>query len=598
MSGRENGPRARKRSTAAKPGSSASPAGVPSPPLRLGDVLRSLCPLGDLAVIATSPADLFGCCWALLHAAGSVDDQSAWSWGAPEQAPRRGATTSPEFDHAVRDWRRLIRASSPQPQPPQWVADRWAQVLDAVDEPVLRLQGANTGGELRARLLELLSAADETCSGVGFPRKRSTPTSSEREPDLDDGHRRRALEAPLQRTEGRTLCALIDPTRLVVLPKSHTPDKGVTLRSFSHYLAAWQPSGVDVRWRWLPSPVLTDRASDAIDVNVLLLPWPLAVTPREIRPRFPARSRREGEPPHAPFTFRRAAPIDADDVAAALAAAERVVDQIHVVLFPELALRPGDATTLAGLLGRVVIAGAGESATESALGSNTAELATPVKPRSPGSGADVVVSSTQPKHHPWRIDRAQIQAYGLGGSLTPNRDWWEAIPSMNRTLTFSVLREGLSFCLLVCEDLARQEPVAPIVRAVGPDLVIGLLMDGPQLDARWPARYASVLADDPGSSVLTVTSLGMSLLSRPPGKDPSRVVALWRDAVSPPQMLSLAPEASGLVLTLSRTPKTEWTADGRSDRGTSGVVTLTGTHPVFVPRPTGRRAASRPTPRV
>jgi hypothetical protein len=47
------------------------------------------------------------------------------------------------------------------------------------------------------------------------------------------------------------------------------------------------------------------------------------------------------------------------------------------------------------------------------------------------------------------------------------------------------------------------------MNAIGPNLVIALLMDGPQLENRWPARYATVLAEDPGSAVLTVTSLGM-----------------------------------------------------------------------------------------
>ena len=38
-----------------------------------------------------------------------------------------------------------------------------------------------------------------------------------------------------------------------------------------------------------------------------------------------------------------------------------------------------------------------------------------------------------------------------------------------------------------------------------------------------------MLADDPGSSVLTLTSHGMVERSRPPGRDASRVVALWKD---------------------------------------------------------------------
>jgi hypothetical protein len=32
-------------------------------------------------------------------------------------------------------------------------------------------------------------------------------------------------------------------------------------------------------------------------------------------------------------------------------------------------------------------------------------------------------------------------------------------------------------CALICEDLARPDPVAEIVRTVGPNLVIALLME-------------------------------------------------------------------------------------------------------------------------
>ena len=50
-----------------------------------------------------------------------------------------------------------------------------------------------------------------------------------------------------------------------------------------------------------------------------------------------------------------------------------------------------------------------------------------------------------------------------------------------------------------------------MLRAVGPNLIIALLADGPQIASRWPGRYAAAFADDPGSSVLTLTSAGMSL---------------------------------------------------------------------------------------
>ena len=52
------------------------------------------------------------------------------------------------------------------------------------------------------------------------------------------------------------------------------------------------------------------------------------------------------------------------------------------------------------------------------------------------------------------------------------------------------------------EDLARLDEVADLVRRIGPSLIIAVLLDGPQLATRWPCRYASIVADDPGSSGL------------------------------------------------------------------------------------------------
>ena len=107
-------------------------------------------------------------------------------------------------------------------------------------------------------------------------------------------------------------------------------------------------------------------------------------------------------------------------------------------------------------------------------------------------------------------------------------------------------------------------------------------MDGPQIGARWPARYATVLADDPGSSVLTFTSIGMCEFSRPPGKPPSRAIALWKDAYSGEAVqIDLPPRADAVLLNLVRRMSEEWTADGRSDGKTAGYPALAGIHPVF-----------------
>jgi hypothetical protein len=87
----------------------------------------------------------------------------------------------------------------------------------------------------------------------------------------------------------------------------------------------------------------------------------------------------------------------------------------------------------------------------------------------------------------------------------------------------------LTLISLVCEDLAQHDDIAQLVRAVGPTVVLAFLLDGPQLTTRWSARYASVLADDPGSAVLTLSSYGMAQRSRPHRRDASPIVALWRD---------------------------------------------------------------------
>ena len=119
--------------------------------------------------------------------------------------------------------------------------------------------------------------------------------------------------------------------------------------------------------------------------------------------------------------------------------------------------------------------------------------------------------------------------------------------------------------VVICEDLARPDPVGDLLRAVGPNLVIALLMDGPQIKERWSARYATTLAEDPGCSVLSLTSAGMSRLSRPAsGVNRSKVIGLWKDAHSSTPVEIELPEAvgGGIVAVCS--------LDGRVDGGSDG----------------------------
>ena len=169
----------------------------------------------------------------------------------------------------------------------------------------------------------------------------------------------------------------------------------------------------------------------------------------------------------------------------------------------------------------------------------------------------------QDKHHRWCLDESQIRQYHLSRSLDPSKLWWEAIDIRERTQHVIDLGAGMTTVPLVCEDLARLDEVADVVRRLGPSLVIALLLDGPQLASRWPCRYASVIAEDPGSSVLTLTAYGMVARSRPPRKPRSRVVAHWTSRADGLAEIELAPRAVAVLISASVEGQTLWTADGR-----------------------------------
>ena len=183
----------------------------------------------------------------------------------------------------------------------------------------------------------------------------------------------------------------------------------------------------------------------------------------------------------------------------------------------------------------------------------------------------------QAKHHRWKLDRRQIEQYSLGDALDPSKDWWEDFNIEGRELGFFTFRTGSCFVTLICEDLARTEPCQSVIRSVGANLVIALLMDGPQIPERWSGRYATVLADDPGSSVLTVTSKGLLERSAFQVKNPSRSVALWKDDSGNMREFDLDRGDHALLLTLTRETREEFTLDGRSDNATAHAWRLSGT---------------------
>jgi hypothetical protein len=180
----------------------------------------------------------------------------------------------------------------------------------------------------------------------------------------------------------------------------------------------------------------------------------------------------------------------------------------------------------------------------------------------PTEGREPWFHLRQNKHHRWSLDESQVNQYHLGGVLHPHIRWWEAMDVPRKGIEFIEVAE-LVLVGLVCEDLAQNDDVAQLIRSVGPTAVITVLLDGPQLTSRWAARYASVLADDPGSSVLTLSSFGMVERSRPGGRDASTVIALWKDPTTGVREIPLEPGAHAVLLTLCMDRAPRYSADRR-----------------------------------
>ena len=320
------------------------------------------------------------------------------------------------------------------------------------------------------------------------------------------------------------------------------------------------------RNQWLPKPFLqTDT------INLLLIPWPSEVRVSQFRETADATARLPKG--FGFFTFTDDSREDPKKRVEALhAEAKRKLRRIDGVVLPELSITNEQFRALRKSLPEecFLIAGVGGREADGGRGTNEVWLSLPPL-------KDVV----QRKHHPWKLDESQVIQYGLGGVLSPERQWWEHIDCTGRYLNFISLSENLVMCALVCEDLARPDPVANIVRAVGPNLVIALLMDGPQTKERSAARYATVLADDPGCSVLSLTSLGMAQLSRPEtGPSRSRVVALWKDRFKGAIEIELPQGSEAIAISLSTRYREEFTADGRGDGGNAAFPILSGVHPI------------------
>lgn len=462
-------------------------------------------------------------------------------------------------------------------------------------------------------LLQLFAIADEACRGMGW-RAAISEQSQAPEPGVyrfDDLVIASLNLASPQAERSKaslpympaSLCSLVAPDIVVVMPKSMTSSVGCTIRSLSHHLSLL-PGITEIKPGWHLVDRPENGASDHDDdLNLLLIPFPFSLPQASFalgsEPEWLHDSGPGGRTEKTAGFFSvtqlwlkngdcnlDAATFVRELIAPLIEKARRESEEpVHGVILPECALSATLSDEVAVILAShgVEFFITGVLKGDAPRKRNVAQ--THVLVRDDTNIAHV--SYEHAKHHRWRLNKDQVARYALNFPSRSTRETalrgsqrWEEIDVSQRCLPFYAIRNDMSLAVLICEDLARSDPAMPVIRAVGPTLVVSLLMDGAQLAGRWPARYATVLADDPGSSVLTLTCAAMVDRSNRLESRPVRSIGLWRDSGGRTQELTLPERCHGLLLCLKATSITQHTLDSRTDGASTKTLNLESAMPI------------------
>lgn len=526
------------------------------------------------------PADVFAFSAHLLERSGAYHHVTPFVRRTDSGAHRRLVVTAAMRKRAAalgRDWLGSPKPPGRQlPATPGGVVRLWRRLARFRGEIVYEsLEEDSDTPDWWMLCLELMMIADEASENIGFNAKHpfalpvQSGYASEESPERFDA---------LQNAPFSFSTAADD--LVCVQPKSRTPPVGCTLRSLSHHLALLPPRG-QVRARWV-QPVFPDqtaRRSDGLGLGLLLIPYPytivdeafsdVAVQGKEGWGWFGVRA--AWLPQNGDRTKRNAF---VEFVLQLVRQARQRGDRVDAVVLPELALNFVQFTGLARALARdekIEFLISGITHDRKGRAGNFVAIAPFFLLESRRTSKITAwenIILVREKHHRWKLNAPQIEAYDL--ELDRAKSWWEHLSILSRSLDVLVFRGASTLTTLICEDLARVDPCQAVVRGIGPNLLIALLMDGPQLESRWPARYATVLAEDPGTSVLTFTSFGLIARQNDLGKfRQASAIALWKDDANGAKVLELPRNADAIVLQLSSQRKAERTLDGRLDDGST-----------------------------
>ncbi|MBL8951905.1 MAG: hypothetical protein JNK82_14070, partial [Myxococcaceae bacterium] len=291
-----------------------------------------------------------------------------------------------------------------------WLSRRWDVLTQYWDE---ELRSATDTPELpnwALAGLEIMAAADEACVGVGFGRRSFVA--------------RLAQDHIAPRMRDASLGWLLDPNECCVLPKTRTPTVGCNVRSLSLHLALLPPQRIVQAQHLDPRDTTAQRTT----MGVLLVPFPYEVLASDFS-GTKVRGQLWGHLRLSHRWGRSPSPKALSNfVSELISECERQGRRVDVVVLPELALSDSQSRSMRRLASRrgvqLVIAGVHRRQRKRP----SLNLATGWV-RSAGRAP---LEWTQAKHHRWRVEKWQVQNYGL--QLSQQISWWEDIDVQRRSV--------------------------------------------------------------------------------------------------------------------------------------------------------------------
>lgn len=475
---------------------------------------------------------------------------------------------------------------------PGLVTTLWKLLAKACKNPLRASLSTKKGTAAPAwwsAAVKLILIADEACVGLGV---RSSPEHPERwmidqfeifNAAPFSGKKLRGTTAYRAERQRATFGVFSDPDVGCVQPKSRISSVGCNLRNLTRN-AAYIPHVGSVRCHW-QQPIAQKLGEEADDLDVLIIPLPFEMRDEWIIQDGKSKPEPTKRPKWGNFEIvqgwledeQALIELVLNEFKKALVSLKtrKTAGALNGVVFPEYALTEPLFNKICSLLKKeepgleFAITGSSSNC-EGETGNFVLTAMWPVDKAEGAPVDDRFLLTSRRKHHRWKLSPSQIATYDLDAVLPSAVDgssWWERHTIAQREIHFFHFRRTSVLTSMICEDLARSDPCHDILRAIGPNLLFALLMDGPQKENRWPARYAATLADDPGTSVLTVTSMGLMDRTNKAGlfPKPAYTVAMWRDETGQTKCLDLEDGSKSILLTLKPYAVEDQTIDGRAN---------------------------------